>query len=718
MQFGEMELTMRMKRKLGFFYAMTVLAALGAAEPPALLQPPGTWPTPFSQLVDVQAVPVTSPDEKPALQLNFGTAYTWPHLSEKLPKNRSEDWSAHRAFAATLENPGPEPVEVNLRIDSPGKGETFIQGGETVPPHSIRRVVLMISSLVPGMKGQPPLDNSASGDLIARSKTFGSFDPARVTGYQIVLIRPSAPHTLILHKLELLGDAKTAPSALVDPFGQYTGADWPGKLHDEGEFASRRRQEEKDLADNPPPKDRDVYGGWAAGPALIATGRFYAARDQGKWWLVDPEGQLFWSFGMHTISYDRSTEVKQRRPLFSWLPGGEDPLSRMYSGETQEMYNFYGANLYRKFGPDFERFHYDQALNRLRSWGFNTVHDIGSKWEQTAGRRKVPYVLTRYIVNEVGNDRRFAVRKTPGGGDKCFVDPFDPDFAPTLEKSLGTFAACSNDPYFLGVLIDNEPAWSQGDPRNPSTYFRMSVRAFETPAEMPIKKALVAETRRLHPQLDQLNRLLQTNFSCWDDLSKPQEFTTQQRVNGDELFAQLDYFIADRYFSACKAAVEKVLPDTLYLGCEFSGFNEEQVKAAARHCDIVTFNIYKLLPVQKAEVFKLAAKYDFGVLLTEFHFGALDRGMFSPGLVSTPTQNERARRTADYLHSALMNPNCVGAHWFQYADQPLTGRPSDGENYAVGFVTVTDEPYPEMVDAARKFGSSLYRVRQEEPSAK
>jgi hypothetical protein len=27
------------------------------------------------------------------------------------------------------------------------------------------------------------------------------------------------------------------------------------------------------------------------------------------------------------------------------------------------------------------------------------------------------------------------------------------------------------------------------------------------------------------------------------------------------------------------------------------------------------------------------------------------------------------------------HPSFVGAHWFQYTDQPLTGRTLDGENY-------------------------------------
>ena len=45
-------------------------------------------------------------------------------------------------------------------------------------------------------------------------------------------------------------------------------------------------------------------------------------------------------------------------------------------------------------------------------------------------------------------------------------------------------------------------------------------------------------------------------------------------------------------------------------------------------------------------------------------------------------------------------------------DQPLTGRP-DGENYQIGFVTVADVPYPELVKAARDTAASMYRRRYE-----
>ena len=55
-------------------------------------------------------------------------------------------------------------------------------------------------------------------------------------------------------------------------------------------------------------------------------------------------------------------------------------------------------------------------------------------------------------------------------------------------------------------------------------------------------------------------------------------------------------------------------------------------------------------------------------------------------------------------------PRVVGTHWFQWRDQPLTGRP-DGENYQIGFLTVTDAPYPELVEAARAVARTMYARR-------
>jgi agarase len=80
-------------------------------------------------------------------------------------------------------------------------------------------------------------------------------------------------------------------------------------------------------------------------------------------------------------------------------------------------------------------------------------------------------------------------------------------------------------------------------------------------------------------------------------------------------------------------------------------------------------------------------------------------------LVWSASQEERAAVYADYVTSVLRNPDLVGCHWFQYVDEPLTGRAYDGENYNIGFLAVTDTPYPELVAAARKIHRKAYPRR-------
>ena len=67
------------------------------------------------------------------------------------------------------------------------------------------------------------------------------------------------------------------------------------------------------------------------------------------------------------------------------------------------------------------------------------------------------------------------------------------------------------------------------------------------------------------------------------------------------------------------------------------------------------------------------------------------------------------------METALRDPLLVGVHWFQYKDQPLTGRVLDGENYQIGFVNLVDTPYPEMTAATRALAARLYPTRADSP---
>jgi hypothetical protein len=120
----------------------------------------------------------------------------------------------------------------------------------------------------------------------------------------------------------------------------------------------------------------------------------------------------------------------------------------------------------------------------------------------------------------------------------------------------------------------------------------------------------------------------------------------------------------------------------------------------------VSVNIYKRQPIDNLP----SDAVDKPLINGEFHFGALDRGLFHTGLVATRNQNMRAQCYRDFVNACLDHPRFVGTHWFQWQDQALTGR-SDGENYQIGFLNVTDAPYPELVQAARDVASEMYKRR-------
>jgi hypothetical protein len=121
---------------------------------------------------------------------------------------------------------------------------------------------------------------------------------------------------------------------------------------------------------------------------------------------------------------------------------------------------------------------------------------------------------------------------------------------------------------------------------------------------------------------------------------------------------------------------------------------------------VISFNRYRF----SAKDLILPEGIDKPTIIGEFHFGALDRGHFHTGLRSVANQKQRAEAYYQYVKGALNNPQIVGTHWFQYSDQAFTGR-GDGENYQIGFIDICDNPYPEIVEAARKIGYQMYQTR-------
>ena len=638
-----------------------------------------------------------------ALEVRYGQA-EWPSAFFSAPEGLW-NWSRSTGLAVDVFNPQPEPIEVCMRIDNEGAdGVKHCVSNKTVAAPGAAttlRVPFGPVSAGPfwGMRGVPVLGPAGRADR---------FDSARVVAFQVFLATPAKPHTLILDNIRLYGEAKPLEDLVAMPFvtrfGQYLHETWPGKVTDESELAQRLQSEEDELAQQPALPGRDSYGGWAEGPQLEATGWFRTQLVEDKWWLVTPEGRLFISAGMDCVGTWEQTFVEQRESWFEWLPAEDDPVFGSFFGRAEGVhsmaepiggkgrtFSFYKANLARKLGEEWPARWRDTTARRLRSWGFNTI----GNWSQSDAieHAQMPFVSSA--------GARGAFRRIEGGGGYWakMPDVYDPDFEKAVEAGIAPAAKqFAANPLCIGLFADNEMAWEA-----------IRVGTLASPPAQPCRIALVDMLKGKYQTLEALNAAWSTSAPDWDSLRVPE--TVNDACNEDlESFV---YAFAHRYFTMVNSVIKREAPHLLYLGCRFASAPKPVVRACADVADVVSYNIYRRSI--KPEEFAGEASLGKPILIGEFHFGALDRGMFHTGLVATDNQEERAASYTAYVKSVVDHPAFVGFHWFQYIDEPITGRTIDGENYNIGFVTVVDTPYPELVAAARSVHAEMYARRYRGP---
>jgi len=478
----------------------------------------------------------------------------------------------------------------------------------------------------------------------------------------------------------------------VDSFGQFIYKEWPDKIHSEKELIEYDEKEKKVLERYPRSLEWNKYGGWENGPQLIATGRFRVENYNGKWWFVDPEGKLFWSNGFDCVEFGRQsqTRVTGREDYFKYLPSSGSKEAQLYhtSGEGKDTFinlSFHSLNLFRKYSESWKETSMERIHQRMSSWGFNTIGNWSDR--EIYLMHRTPYVLTAYT------------KKT---GE--ISDPYLPGYQDELLKTLANSREELNDPWCIGVFIDNELKW--GVKWAP----KIAEQVLAAPASQPAKIAFIEMLKKRYNSVKELNKIWATDFTNWEQIMINVDIIPGA-LPDTKLF--MNEF-ATHYYSICRNAVRKIAPDLLYLGCrmDFHLYPEDTslndiIRIASRYCDVVSFNRYRyscaeLIPPDGG---------DYPLIIGEYHFGTLETGLLQPGLRYAADQYERAELFGFYLVSALKNPYIIGAHWFQLVDQSVTGR-GDGENYQAGFLTVGDVPQKEMTDKSREITYSMYKIRQ------
>jgi hypothetical protein len=176
-------------------------------------------------------------------------------------------------------------------------------------------------------------------------------------------------------------------------------------------------------------------------------------------------------------------------------------------------------------------------------------------------------------------------------------------------------------------------------------------------------------------------------------------FKTELR-KGDDAATRRRLVLAafGRYLEIVNAAVRRADPNHLNLGIRFRGAPPDDVIAVARGFDVFSLNEYGWAPPQEL-IDRIYAVHKLPLLVGGFHFGVAERGL-APGRVPVLSQSERGVAYSYYVEHAAEHPAIIGTRWNEWIDEPVSGR-FDGENYGIGWIDVTDRPYPELVAAAK-----------------
>lgn len=683
-----------------FGFSSTMQAQIAASKPLVLFD--------FEKNIDVKSVtPIDATyeaiktEKSQVLKVESGVLLN--ESGVKLFRTTNNNWNLNGYYQvkADVSNLGDKEIQVEMFVgnDPDGLVRWYCSDYVDLLPNESKTITVSLSWTpwvfspqleVEGMRGTPGkiktninnIDQISFNTRYATSPSVFTIDNVRAEG-----------------KLEVRDTTGFFP--FIDIYGQYAHDNWLHKIHSDDDFRVLKEKELADIAQNPGPTDRSKYGGWTAGPKLKSTGFFRTEKYKGKWWMVDPEGYLFWTAGLNCVASDNAnTGVQYRESYFANLPDKKSSYGQFYGVSNwashgfyrdhipYDTYNFYQSNLYRKYGENWHDAFKDAVHTRLKSWGLNTigfVSDFGA-----ALQHKTPYVGSIWIRNTpkiIGSD----------GFWGKFHDVFDPKFREAVRSSMNQQKTGAGDSWCIGFFVDNEMSWGR--------IGSLAVGTLISPPTQAAKIEFVKDLKMKYQKIDKLNLQWKSTYKSWDDL-------LQSTTPPDEAAAELDLSvfyskIAQTYFRIIKEELNQIAPNQNYLGCRFAWANNDlTLKAAAQYCDIVSFNKYEY----SVENVSLPKGVDKPIMIGEFHFGSLDRGMCHVGVKEAYNQQDRGDKYKAYIQGALQNEQIVGAHWFQYLDEAYTGR-GDGENYNVGFVNVSDAPYFELINRVRETCYDMYNYR-------
>ena len=394
----------------------------------------------------------------------------------------------------------------------------------------------------------------------------------------------------------------------------------------------------------------DQYGGWT-GHQEKSTGFFYPKKTGTRWWLVDPDGNLFLHVGVVAVAPGTSKTIKEN-------------FAKTFSSKEDWA---------------------EAATALLHDHGFNGTGAWSDTQRLRNAKKPVAYTVIRNFAAEFAKSKGLARASVGHSGFlNDSIPVFNEDFPAFCEKSALALADTKDDPWLLGHFSDNELL-----PPVLDNYLKFDPN---DPVQAPNYRAAVAWLAA---------RKGKAEVSAKD-------ITTQDR-------AEFMGYVFETYFRIASGAIRRSDPNHLYLGSRLHSREKENpyvLKAAGKYCDVIAINYYRVWGPDLDEMRDWTEWSGRPVIITEWYAKGDDVGF--PNTTGAgwivKTQRDRGLYYQHYVLGCIEAGNCVGWHWFKYLDNDVNDTHADPSNRDSnkGIVKVDYAPYTEVMELMRQVNREVY----------
>jgi hypothetical protein len=474
---------------------------------------------------------------------------------------------------------------------------------------------------------------------------------------------------------------------IIDQFGQWKLKEWEGKIKDKNELIAQNLDLKKLAETAKLPYNWDKYGGWKE-KRFKATGFFRTQNDGQRWWLVDPDGYAFLSVGVDCMSYGAPGPVDGIEDLFDWLPKSEDPQFSEAKDNRLGVKNmdFYKANLIRVYGKESKDKWSTVTAGLMKKYRLNTAGD----WSDLnfAKKNNIPYFLP---MRDFPSTHVMLYRDFP--------DVFSEEYKENSEKFAGQLIDFKDDPLLVGYFLCNEPQWAFG-------YHNLAYEMFGTNQQSSTKNKFIQWIKgKYQGNINAFNKAWKLKLNDFESL-RSMTFKEYPSKSANDDFYLYSIIMVKKYVDIPCDEVSKIDKNHLNLGMRYAWISSDLLYKAGERFDVFSINGYGINPPTTEEISRKSGK---PVMIGEFQFGAVDRGLPANGIIGVLNQEDRAKAYRNYIEQGFARPEVVGICYFQWIDEPFYGR-FDGENYNIGIVDVNNRPYSKLTNAMTITNERIYKV--------